>query len=145
DIYVGTGLPSKQYDACFMLGVNYLFDDYEAWLRNLLSLTRKGGRIYVFGLFNPEPLDVRAMVSRAGAPDAVETPWNLISQRSISSYLQRIGRQHDFFDWSIQLDIPKKPDADPIRSWTVGLANGERMIVNGTQFWHHLSLLEIFA
>ena len=62
-----------------MSGVNYLLLDYEVWLRNLLSVTRASA--YVYGIFNPEDVDVYSTVRRSEDKTS-STPWNLISEKS---------------------------------------------------------------
>ena len=52
DIYGGNGLPKERFDVVFMNGVNYLFPQYEPWLRHLLSVTKRNA--FVYGLFNSE-------------------------------------------------------------------------------------------
>ena len=49
-------LPEK-FDVIFQNGVRYIFDDF-VWLDNLLSSVTDNGRLFIFGLFNPEDLDI---------------------------------------------------------------------------------------
>jgi len=139
DIYRGTGLPERQYDVVFMSGVNYLFDDYEAWLRNIISLTR--GSAYIFGVFNPEDLDVRATVQRAGDQTS-SMPFNLISQKSINVFLDSLGVRHHFKNWNLPIANPRSHD-DPIRSWTIETSTGSFLVVNGMQIVHTFAVLAI--
>jgi trans-aconitate methyltransferase len=65
DIRLPEQLPKERFDVVFMIGVHYLFSDYEPWLRNLLSLTKRSA--YICGIFNCEDLDSlfgRAAVGR---------------------------------------------------------------------------------
>ena len=57
-------------------------------------------------------------------------------------HLKKAGARFDFYDWKIGIDVSKRPD-DPLRSWTVKLENGERIIINGLQLVHKTALLEI--
>jgi hypothetical protein len=87
-----------------MSGVNYLLLDYEVWLRNLLSVTK--GSAYVYGIFNPEDLDVYSTVRRSGDKTS-STPWNLISEKSISIFLESVNVRHKFFRWALPIEKPK--------------------------------------
>jgi SAM-dependent methyltransferase len=138
DIYSGANLPSAKFDLVFMSGVNYLFTQWEPWIRNIISLTR--GTAFVFGVFNPEELDVRATVQRPGHKSA--TPWNLISEKSVSSFLDRLNVTHQFVRWELPTAIPRSND-DPLRSWTVATSDGPFLVINGTQVVHRFAALEI--
>ncbi len=135
DIQTRRALPDLRFDIVFMSGVNYLFADPALWLRNIVDLTE--GTAYVFGVFNPEELDVRMMVSRPGCSEL--QPWNLISQESISAQLSRI--RHRFIPWSLPIPIPRT-HADPMRSWTI-VDEGGYLVVNGMQLIHRFAALEI--
>ena len=141
DIYSGENLPSRGFDLVFTNGVNYLLPNYEPWLRNLISVCR--GTAYVFGIFNPEDLDVRATVTRSGNTDST-TPWNLFSQKSISLFLDRMGEglTHRFHNWELPVDIPRA-NPDPMRCWTITTDDGRRLQINGLQIIHALAVLEI--
>jgi SAM-dependent methyltransferase len=139
DIFSGSNLAVNRFDVVFMSGVNYLYSEYESWLRNILSLT--GQSAYVFGIFNPEDLDVRATVQRAGDQNST-TPWNLISRSSISRFLDGLGVKHKFVAWEMPMSILRSQD-DPIRSWTIEDKDGRFLVVNGTQMLHHFALLQI--
>jgi SAM-dependent methyltransferase len=141
DIYTGEGLPEERFDVVFMSGVNYLFPEYEPWLRNLISITK--GSAYVYGVFNPEDLDVHATVRRAGDKSS-STQWNLISERSIGVFLDSLNVRHRFFRWTLPLENPRT-HPDPMRSWTIETKNSERLVINGTQIVHRLAILQIEA
>jgi SAM-dependent methyltransferase len=141
DIYSGEKLPRQRFDLVFMNGVNYLLPEYERWLRNLISVCQ--GMAFVFGIFNPEDLDVHATVTRSGDTDS-STPWNLISQKSISVFLDRIGKgiPHQFHNWEVPVDVPRA-NPDPMRCWTITTNEGRRLQINGLQIIHALAVLEI--
>jgi SAM-dependent methyltransferase len=141
DVQTGENLPGERFDVVFMNGVHYLLPDYERWLRNVISLSR--GMIYVFGVFNPENLDFRAVVSRSGEAHS-QISWNLVSQKSIGSCLERIGTgiAHRFHNWELPVHIPRTHD-DPMRCWTITTDGGQRLQINGLQIVHRLAVLEI--
>jgi SAM-dependent methyltransferase len=135
NIQTKEGLPDTRFDVVFMAGVNLYFADAAPWLRNIVALTE--GTAYVFGVFNPEDLDVRAMVSRPGSTEV--QPWNLISQKSISSHLEDIP--HRFIPWNLPVPNPRVHE-DPLRSWTIP-SDGGYLVVNGMQLIHRFAALEI--
>ncbi len=135
NIQTNEGLPDTRFDVVFMAGVNYLFADPAPWLKNIVELTE--GTAYVFGIFNPEDLDVRMMVSRSGSAEV--QPWNLISQKSISCHLGDIS--HRFIPWNMPIHNPRLHE-DPLRSWTIP-SDGSYLIVNGMQMIQRFAALEI--
>jgi SAM-dependent methyltransferase len=139
DIYAGEKLPAERFDIVFMNGVNYLFPEYERWLRNLVSVTKQTA--YVYGVFNPEDLDIYATVRRSGDKSA-STEWNLISEKSIGVYLDSLGVRHKFFRWSLPVDNPRV-HPDPMRSWTIQTKDSDLLVINGTQIVHRLAVLQI--
>ena len=139
DIYTGDQLPTEQFDVVFMSGVNYLFSDYEVWLRNLLSVTK--GSAYVYGIFNPEDLDVYSTVRRSGDKTS-STPWNLISEKSISIFLDSLNVQHKFSRWELPIENPRV-HPDPMRSWTIKTKDSGILVINGTQTVHRFAVLQM--
>jgi len=139
DIYTGDQLPTKRFDVVFMSGVNYLLTEYERWLRNLLSLTKRTA--YVFGIFNPEDLDVYATVRRSGEKTS-SSPWNLISEKSIDIFLDSLNVRHRFVRWALPIENPRV-HLDPIRSWTIETKDCDFLVINGTQMVHRLAVLQI--
>ena len=135
NIQTKEGLPATRFDVVFMSGVNIYFADPAPWLRNIVALIE--GTAYVFGVFNPDDLDVRMMVSRPGSTEAQS--WNLISQKSISSHLGDIS--HRFITWNLPIPNPRVYE-DPMRSWTIPSDTGY-LVVNGMQMIQRFAALEI--
>lgn len=144
DIHTGADLPEGKYDALFMNGVNSIFDDYEPWIENSLKLLNDGGRAYIFGLFNPNDVDVIIKERKAGQTGPWLSGINLFSKKTISQYLDKIQTKHIFYDFQIDIDIDKTPD-EPMRSWTIKDERGVRMIVSGAQVIYPFSLLELWV
>ena len=139
DIYTGNQLLTERFDVVFMSGVNYLLSDYELWLRKLLSVTKESA--YVYGIFNPEDLDVYSTVRRSGDTTS-STPWNLISEKSISIFLESLNVRHKFFRWAIPIKNPRV-HADPMRSWTIETKDSGILVINGTQTVHQFAVLRM--
>lgn len=142
DICRREDLPQRTFDAVYMLGVHSAFDSCEEWVRNVLTLTALRGRAYVFGLFNPEEVDMQMRARYADGRTPWQVGWNMLSQRTVLSCLEREGAKGTFDRFVIGTDLPRRPD-DPLRSWTFPLANGEQATINGTQVLHHYFLLTI--
>lgn len=143
NVETGAGLPGTKFDAVFMLGVHSIFDDVAPVLNNTISMARKDGRVYIFGLFNPLDVDVLLKARYSGNSGPWEAGWNLFSKRTVGNYLQAKGYNYTFQDWKINVDLPMNTD-DYFRSWTFKLDDGTRTIVNGMQLLHHFSLLTIY-
>ena len=148
DIYTAKGLPKQKFDAVFLVGVHSIFDEIGPWMQNLLHLLKPGGRAYVFGMFNPEEVDMLVRVRYAGLPagrtgekNPWQSGWNMLSERTVRDYLKKKGYSAKFYPFTIPIDLSKQKD--PLRSWTFTQEGGKRTIVNGTQILHHFSLLEI--
>jgi len=142
DIYSGKKMPKIKFDVIFMSGVHSIFDDHIPWIDNLLKIVKPSGRIFVFGIFNPEPIDVLVKARRSSCEAPWESGWNLISRETIGNYLKMLKVNFKFIPWQIKIDIPKNKK-DPLRSWTFRTSGPSRLIVNGTQVLHHFALLEI--
>jgi SAM-dependent methyltransferase len=144
DIYTGKGLPREKFDIVFCIGVGSIFDNQERWLDNLIRLMSPGGRIYIFGIFNPEDVDIRVLVRNSAKGGNWEPGWNNFSCRTISQYLKKRGLYFNFIKWDIPIDIPKN-ELDPIRSYTIKLENGARLVVTGAQLILNFFVLEMRA
>jgi ubiquinone/menaquinone biosynthesis C-methylase UbiE len=148
NIFSGEMLPDKKFDLIFCTGVISIFDDIQVVLKNILGLAKKGGRVNIFALFNPEDLDVLIKTRRSSEKGAWEVGWNVWSKQTIVNYLNIIKKQlnidfdFEFKDFEIQIDLAKNRD-DALRSWTEKYENGRRFIINGLQLIHTFSLLII--
>lgn len=129
-------------DFVTMLGVLSIFDDFKLIISNALSFIKEKGILYIFGIFNPENLDVIIRSKNADKDCNWERGWNYFSIYSVEKYCQEIGCDVEFIPFHIGIDIAKHEN-DPLRSWTIDLASGEKMIVNGLQLVHNFYLAKI--
>ena len=133
-------------DISFLLGVHIIFDEFETCFSNVLHWIRKGGRIFVFSMFNPYPIDVWIYYRRIDDPDPNrrEIGWNTFSKASISRFLDAtIGKgKHRFIPFELPFDLPPHPD-DPVRTWTFMDSNGKRLFTNGLSLICNVEILEI--
>ncbi|MDD5618127.1 MAG: class I SAM-dependent methyltransferase [Candidatus Omnitrophica bacterium] len=142
DIYTGRGLPNNKFDVVFCTGVASIFDNYKPFLDNLLKICNKDGRIYIFTFFNPEDVDVLVKVRYSGEKGAWQAGWNIFSKKTIGNYLDAKGLFYIFKDWKINIDLPKSK-VDSLRSRTLKLKDGTRLVTIGAQLMLHFYLLEI--
>jgi len=125
-----------------MVTVHSLFDDVDEWLDPFLSLLGHGGHGFVFGLFNPHPIDVLVKVRRSGSEAPFDPGWNMVSKDTMRRHLGVRGRQVVFDDY--RPGTPKLPDPhDPLRSWTEALGDEGRVLINGAQLIHRFSLMTV--
>ena len=70
----------KKFDIVLFIAVHSIWDDIDTWFSNLIKYVKKGGTIYIFGLFNPNPIDTFVKVRRSDSKKkTLEPGWNLIS------------------------------------------------------------------
>jgi len=134
----------ERFDIIFMLGVHSIFDDIKDWLDPMVKLlsAKKESTVCVFGMFNPEDIDVLVR-SRASSTDGPwETGWNIFSKKSVLDYCTEKKWACTFSDFNISIDIEKNLK-DPLRSYTIPMQGDERLIVNGLQIVHRFSLMKL--
>ncbi|MBA2506463.1 MAG: class I SAM-dependent methyltransferase [Thermoleophilaceae bacterium] len=142
DVLTGEGWPDEQFDAVFMNGVHSIFFEVDPWLDNMLAITKPGGRTFIFGIWNPDDVDVLTSVRYVDDPDTPRSGWNYVSKTTMTRHLERRGKSAKFTDWEIEMDLPRDKD-DPMRTWTFRREDGTRVTINGAQIVHNFSLLEI--
>lgn len=130
------------FDYIFMLGVHSIFDEMKKVMENLKYLTREGGRIYVFGIFNPCEIDVLIKSRSSHSDGEWESGWNLFSLATAVRTTDELGLYCKVEPFRITIDIPEN-FSDPLRSYTFLRMDGEREVVNGLQLLHKFYLLEI--
>lgn len=129
-------------DFVTMMGVHTIFDDFKPIIQNALKFLKKNGILYIFGIFNPENLDVIIRSKYSDRECNWERGWNLFSIYSLNKYCNEIGCSVEFIPFHIEIDIPKH-DNDPLRSWTIDIRDGEKMVLNGLQLVHNFYLAKI--
>jgi len=137
-------LPPAVSDMTFMVGVHSIFEDPLPAFDNMIRWTKPGGGVLIFGLFNRYPIDTFVALRRAAdAPDHRESGWNMISQATVSKFLNAHPdvAEHRFTEFALGIDLPHQED--PIRSWTVRQEGGPRLVVNGSGLIHDFHALQI--
>lgn len=132
-------------DATMLLGVHSIFDDWTVPLTNLLRWTRPGGYAFLFGMFNPYPVDALIKVRRSNSngDGAWEPGWNVVSIASLGNWLNRQSHvdRFDCYPFNIGIDLPKLED--PLRTWTERMEDGSRQTINGIGLVHPFQLIVI--
>ena len=132
----------QRFDLIFMLGVHMIFDEIEEWLDPMVGLLKrqKNSTVNIFGMFNPEDLDV-IIRSRSSSSDGPwETGWNVVSKKSVRDYCENKGWECSFKDFQIEIDIEKN-ESDPLRGYTLMMKDDRRLVVNGLQLVQQFSLM----
>lgn len=134
----------KKFDIVCLLAVHSIWDEFEIWLNNIVNLTKTGGKAYIFGLFNPEKLDVLVKIRKSNKNfknNHWESGWNMWSINTISQYLNKKKINFKFHRWDISKNLPKKKD--PLRSYTQKLSNKKYQLITGAQIIYNLYALVI--
>lgn len=140
DIRKISQLPKKKFDIIFMMGVHGLFDEYSQWIDNICKLLNKKGRAYIFGTFNDGNVDVINRIKLSGKDLPYELGWNTWSKKTISNYLNKINVKYYFTDFDIKIDIQKNK-SDPMRTYSIKLETGKRILINGAGMIRSLKML----
>jgi trans-aconitate methyltransferase len=131
------------YDVVTMLGVHSLFDEPLVWLDGAVRACAPGGRIIVFGLFNPENVDVLTRVRWTETSQGWQTGWNVWSRHTVDTELLSRGLD---WTWTWTEVLPAyevdRWSEDPLHTWTAEV-EGVRCLINGTQIVHRQAILEI--
>jgi len=134
----------KKYNIITATGVLQILDDIDIFFKNIISLLDENGTCLIFGLFNPEPVNVFITAKRTDIEfNHLETGWNLFSIDYISKHLTKLNLKYEWKEWNI--DIPLQKNDDPFRSWTENKTEKGYVVVNGLQIIHRFYLLKIFT
>ncbi|UZP66884.1 class I SAM-dependent methyltransferase [Desulfovibrio mangrovi] len=134
--------PASQ-DVVFMSGVHSGIRDMKQCLANILSWLKPGGTAYLFGIFNPYPIDVQASYVMSG-DEGEPTLFYVHSCKSVSGYLDAIDgvTAYSFTKFHPPVDIAYR-ESNPFRAWTIRDDQGEGMLVNGLSMVVHCFVMEI--
>lgn len=140
DIVSSIGLPKRKFDMVFLNGVIGIFDNLLKPLENFSKLISDNGVGYIWSSFNNYNLDIFNKV-RVNGNNYLESGWNIWSKDSVLNVCNKYGMSGVYYDFKISIDLEQM--SDPLRSWTVKLENGDRIIINGMGLIHEFSLLEL--
>lgn len=106
-----------KYDWVICAGVLNYTHNWKQLLMNLMKLCSDQGVIHIFAAYNEEPVDVEVKFKRSKIEDSEWEFRNSPSLYSIDNYLDSLKIKHDWVDFVMTHEIPKRID-DPMRSWT---------------------------
>jgi ubiquinone/menaquinone biosynthesis C-methylase UbiE len=133
-------IPNEKYDIITMSGVLSIFDKPEKILKNCLKLLKKKGSFFVFGHFNPHPIDVYIKYKEFNAhKNILQSGWNIFSLKAMKIFSKKNKLKLKIFPFNIKININKNVE-DPVRSWTFKNFNKKNLITNGLciiqhQYW----------
>lgn len=150
DFKIGSVLNSEaakkeEYDISFFLGTISIFESFIEPIDNLISWTKKGGKIYIHSFFNPYPADVWIKYRLPDHQD--QGMWgglNNFSIASVSTYLEeKVGAgRYRFIPFTMPFELA--PDSTNVwRTWTFQDAEGNRLFTNGLCMLQYQFILEI--
>ena len=134
----------KKFDIILFIAVHSIWDELDIWFSNLRKYGKKGSTIYIFGLFNPNPLDTLVKIRRSNpGKKFLEPGWNLISIDTYRKYFKsKKIKKFKFYRWEIKKPLMKNKK-DPMRSYTQKLSNNKYQLTSGIGLIHNLYLLEV--
>jgi SAM-dependent methyltransferase len=122
--------PGEPYDALVASGVLSIFPDPLEVLDRWLGWLAPGGHLFVFGRFNSRPIDTRIEFRNLRTTGEWEGGLTSYSTQTIAEHLHTRGAEAEFERFHLPITLDEDPD-DPIRTWTLELADGSRVVVNG--------------
>ncbi len=140
DIYSMEGIDSHyKYDVVCMSGVLSMLDDFHTPIKNLISITNKGGKVFIYSVFNDNKcaVEVRYVIDKKEKGRLMIT-----SKQELGEWLSENGYEYEFIPFKMKGEIKQRED-QPLRSFTVPLADGTNGLMNGLGVWHDFYLLMI--
>lgn len=140
DIYSMKGIDSaEKYDVVCMTGVLVMLDDFQTPIENLITITNRGGKVFVFSIFNENKcsLEVNYVIDQRERGKMV-----IASKQEVENWLRVKGYEYEFIPFKMKGKIQQRKD-QPLRSFTVPLEDGTNGLMNGLGIWHDLQLLII--
>jgi trans-aconitate methyltransferase len=130
----------NKYDLVTMLGTHGLFDE-KYWIHNLVSLMKPGAFALIFGIVNPFAYDVFVKLRDCKSGNN-ERGWNSWSYQTINQELTSLACNSniDYWDLPIELEFRKE---DPIRSWTMNLSDGQKIVTNASRIIHDFAFIKV--
>ena len=134
----------KKFDVVLFIAVHSIWDDIDVWFSNLKKYAKKGASIYIFGLFNPNPIDTFVKIRRSGSKSKnLEPGWNLISIQTYKRYFKSKNiKKYKFYPWEIKIKIPMNKN-DLMRSYTQKTSKNKYQLTSGIGLIHTLRFLEV--
>jgi hypothetical protein len=130
----------KSFDVVTMLGTLSIFNTTQ-WIKNFAHFLGAGSKGIIFGIVNPYPYDVFMSLKKFGNSE-FECGWNSWCFETIQHEFEKLNCITKISRWQIPVLVPEKTD-DPLRSWTIPLADGSNLITNGSRVIHDFAFLTV--
>lgn len=121
--------PEQRFDVVMASGILGVFVDPLDALDRWLEWLSPGGTLFVFTSFNTTDVDTRVYYRNLYNDRGWETGMTSYARRTVREHLASRGWEMEFEKFELPIEIA--PAEDPIRAWTLRLASGEKLIVNG--------------
>ena len=122
------------YDIITASGLLSVFDDPLVVLDNWIKLLKPGGKLFIFGTFNPFDMDMKISHRNNYNQSVWETGMHSFAQQTYARHLENRPVTLDFIPFKLPIDLEK--DANPIRAHTVKDEMGNRIIIVGNVIKH---------
>lgn len=133
EFFVGDAIgyqPQQHYDIVIASGVLSIFDDFRVPLKKWLSWLNESGKLYIFGRFNSKNIDT-IIQFRNNHNESSDWEGGLTSYatKTVEDYCQSLGFNAVFHRFKLPIKLNERDD--PIRTYTIETADGNRLVVNG--------------
>ena len=121
----------NKFDIIVASGVLSIFDNQNKVLSNLIKMLEHKGSLFIFGHFNPYPINVYLKYQDLkNNKNILQSGWNIFALEFYKNFAKKNNLKFKIFPFDIKLDL-KKNKKDPVRSWTFKTQNNKRLITNG--------------
>ena len=130
----------KQYDLVIATAIISYFEEPQEFLDKLFKAVKHGGVAIVTSGFATAEFDVMVRFRRFDEPEAEWLGgWSPLSIKG----LERIACEYGKTLTPVKFDLPfsLEPQTDPLRSWTLDTADGQKFVNGLNQIWDVWSLI----
>jgi len=128
----------KKYDIVIFSGVLSIFKNGDSVLKNLLSLVKPNGKIFIFDSFNVYSYNLHIKANTVKNKKKITWYKNMYSTNYINDFFKKNKRRCKFYRFRLKKNI--KPNKSNLNyGWTENLS-GKKIITSGlgliqNQFW----------
>ena len=136
-------LKLPNYDVCTLLGTMSIFDEIEKVIYNSIQLIKDNGVLYIFDLFNDEPVDMLMRYKRSSKNEKWSAGFNVTSLKSCKDIFYNLNNKFKLTFHPFELKAPIKKSKDPMRAWTIKTSSNDNQIIVGTGQMLNFKILEV--
>ncbi len=119
-----------KYDLVFASGVLGYYDNFINPLNKLISLTKKGGKLFIFSHFNSLNIDTLIRFRNNFNSNKWERGLNSFSLFTIRKFLKKKKTNFKILKFDIPINLRKREN--PIISYTINTLKNKKMILSGS-------------